>query len=66
MAEICNIMQIQIAGKLYNELLSSLVSLFCPLAGFTTFLGTPHGYNFITLQSPTYLLRVRCPILLEH
>jgi len=59
-------MQIQIAGKLYNELLSSLVSLFCPLVVFSTFLGTAHGYIFITLLSSTYLLRVRCPILLER
>jgi len=59
-------MQIQIAGKVYNELLYSLVSLFCPLAGCSTFLGIAHGYNFITLLSPTYLLRVRCPILLER
>jgi len=52
MAEICNIMQIQIAGKVYNELLSSLVSLFCPLAGFTTFLGTTSWPQFYHTSEP--------------
>jgi hypothetical protein len=60
----CNIMQIQIAGKVCNKLLSSVLSLLCPLSDSSRFLGTAHDYNFITLLGPTSLLRVRCPTLL--